>query len=392
MSTPRKPCEVTYSKNYFYTSHKGNKYDPKESIEGSGQSIVKVKCYDSNKIIREDFAVCFDGQWYPSDHTCEQKKCDAIHDISTEVYSCTSPEGVPVSCQQPSLPGTTITIRCVSSRDLTPDERTTQQKICLENGEWENWTRCHLQCGLVFNNDSSTEKNNSISNALYEHPWHAVVYLGKYGEWIQYCLGTLISNYIVITAHSCFGGGFDEEAGEISEEIQLKIVFAKYYRDFRRKEPSTPLMFSVVKFYRLNNILLLVVARYIEFSDTVRSVCLDHRTGKLDEGIGHIVGWGKDETGGLQARMTKSIKCESDEFCSLSKQHTFTPGDIGSGLVYQKSDGLFYLRGVFTTFFENSKLNLQSPIFTSTTDETNRNFIMKWSNRINKWVGNRNFI
>ncbi|RZF42301.1 hypothetical protein LSTR_LSTR003919 [Laodelphax striatellus] len=378
----------------------GKKYDPKESIEGSGQSIVKVKCYDTNKIIKEDFAVCFAGQWYPSDHTCEQKKCNAIQDIYNELHSCTTPEGVPVSCQQPSLPGTTITVRCVSSRNLTPDERTTQQKICLENGKWEKWNGCQFQCGLVFNNDSSTDKKDSITNVLYEHPWHAVIYLLKDGQWIQHCVGTLISNFMVVTAHSCLGGGLSE-LGEMSGVgLHIKIAVGKYYRDFSSGEPSHVQMFDVHRFYRLNTIVLLVVGMYIAFSDTVRSICLDDNMGKLDEEIGHIVAWDKDETGSL-ARVTKSIKLESneycrslniqkiqyDEFCSISKQHEFVPADIGSGLVYQKSDGLFYLRGVISALFMNdSNFNFPIPIFTSTTDEANRNFIIKWRNGVNKWV------
>ncbi|RZF42318.1 hypothetical protein LSTR_LSTR003936 [Laodelphax striatellus] len=549
-----------FHKSYFMvvllTSFFGNKYEPKESIEGSGQSIVNVKCYDSNKILQKDFAVCFDGQWYPSDHTCEQKKCDAIYNTSTELYSCTTPEGVPVSCQQPSLPGTKITIRCDSkyfttdnttiqqkiclgsgewenwsgcefkqkecgaiydistelytcsspegvpvscqppslpgtkitircdskysttdhktiqqkiclgsgewenwsrcefkqkecgaiydisterytcsspegvpvscqqpslpgtkitircdSKYFTTDNTTIQQKICLESGEWEKWSRCELQCGPVFNNDSSTEKNNYVSNVLSEYPWHTVIYLKKNGEWHQHCVGTLVSNFVVLTAESCvenmspgdlFRRGFDWSGGFESEEGHLKIAVGKYYRDYRSNEASSSQMYDVVNFYQMSNIALLIVGMYIEFSDTARSVLLDDVMGNVDEEIGHIVAWDKDETGSM-ARVAKSIRCESneicrssteinnirlwptdifkvtkgplwrDEFCSLSKQHAFVAGDIGSGLVYQKADGRFYLRGILSELYLGGKI----PIFVSTTDRAKRDFIIR---------------
>ncbi|RZF34244.1 hypothetical protein LSTR_LSTR009369 [Laodelphax striatellus] len=389
MSSPKKPCKIPYSKDHYYLSFEGIRLDPNESIDGCGKVAVNVKCFDPIKLIEpDDFAVCFDGQWYPSQHTCVQKKCAPLLDWFSTLVTCTTPKGVEGSCAEPAEPGTKVTFRCAPSRYQLPDGNVQHETVCLKGGRWEKMQHCNIVCGLdLTKNTSVGGNNNSSSKVLNQYFWHAVIFYLKDGEWEQLCVGTVFTSFSVITAHNCFLGDWRDLG-------PLKVGVGNNSRDYRNYAPSQ--VYSVEGFSSSwsdpPKIVILLVDRYIAFSDTVGNVCFFRlRNSELDGRNGHIVASTKDDNNfALQSlRWATNGECRSskelsgniqaDEFCSLSNIHTFSPNDIGAGLVVS-SGGLYHFLGLLIASDD------RIPVFLNISIGQNAQFMRNTLDSMTRWL------
>ncbi|RZF42317.1 hypothetical protein LSTR_LSTR003935 [Laodelphax striatellus] len=332
MSIPRKACEIPVFDDYYYLSLEGKKLDKERCYDGSGKFAVKVVCFEDSQIILPDnFAVCFDGQWYPSKNTCVLKTCELVYDTYSTRYTCNTPKGVEVNCRLPAEPGTEITIRCAHWRYTFHNSRqniTAIKRFCQKSGEWQTWENCTPPCGLVSNNYTLFEENsNSSLKLVNEFPWSAAIYGYIDDEWKQLCVGTVISLIHVLTASDCVLGmkpGF------------LRVAFGKYFKNLSDYNQDRV---HVVKYalnpppYRLS---ILIVAEYIEFNDDVGTACLLGPGEVLDVKLQHFVTRGKDGNQSvitLNCQTSKqprgNISSEDLLYCSPTSNHTFGPDELG---------------------------------------------------------------
>ncbi|RZF42307.1 hypothetical protein LSTR_LSTR003925 [Laodelphax striatellus] len=353
MSIPRKACEIPVSSDYYYLSLEGNTLDTKRCYDGSGKFAVRVVCFEDSKMIRPDnFAVCFDGQWYPSKHTCVQKTCAPVYDIYSSLHTCTNRKGVEVNCRLPAEPGTKITIRCAHWRYKFSNNNynniTVVERFCQKSGKWQPLEVCASVCGLISNNDTSFEENGDSSlKQVNKYFWNAVIFGYRDGGWKQLCFGTVITDFLVLTAYDCIG--------ESIENGTVKVAFGKYFKNYSDYDQDQ--VYNVLNVGRtpLFPIIMLAVAEYIEHSNEVGIVCLHKPDYIIDVEVGHIVTRGKDGSQSVVTLQCKPSKREIEENtfiflrCPPTNNHTFGPDELGGGLVvFRESRAI--LTGVLVQF------------------------------------------
>ncbi|RZF34380.1 hypothetical protein LSTR_LSTR008919 [Laodelphax striatellus] len=135
---PVKNCRVPDSRGTLYSlqstcSHQDYcTLEPGQEVFGNG-SLVSLKCFYTYMLREEqlDFVVCYDGAWYPKDHSC-LKMCRARH-YKTINLTCFY-KGKPVACNNNYRIGTMVTRSC------KPGYRTdteNEPNHCLKNGKWQ---------------------------------------------------------------------------------------------------------------------------------------------------------------------------------------------------------------------------------------------------------------
>ncbi|XP_022207753.2 uncharacterized protein LOC111064344 [Nilaparvata lugens] len=387
LASAMKPCIIPYNKEYFYFTNEVDRLKTGENINGDGKLVISVKCYSSRKIIKpSDFAVCFDGELYPTRHTCDpvQKKCAPKYDSYATIYSCTTPKGVQVSCELPAEPGTKLTVRCAHWRYKPPDVDMVREKFCQQNGEWEEHEDCSLQCGKLINKDhlNVTNNNSDASSLLFpisSVPWHATILVYLNSKWYFVCPATMISNVLVITAFSCF------------EKISWKILPLKISVGHNQQYQSLTEMYDVGQVYlseeRLS-IALVGVREYIEFSDTVGSICVGDIL-SLDTRLGRMLFWNKDsKSQTLSYNECQSLKginrvVGSNFFCNHLDNFTFSPVIIGLGLyLHDQNTNVTNLEAVLVDRSSDGEFG----VYADVREEANRNFITIKTQEFGQWL------
>ncbi|XP_022187246.2 uncharacterized protein LOC111046069 [Nilaparvata lugens] len=365
-------CTIPESKEYYYTSFDGTKrFLPKtDKIDGNGQQAVRVKCFESSKQSKaSDVVVCFNGEWFPSDHGCVTRSCDPVANTTSTNYTCTTAEGRDIACDTPVPINSKITIHCSHWRYMNPNPKNTS-KLCLEDGRWEKWDTCILECGgtLVKPLDDLSEI------ALYQNPWHVIIYRLEDSKWTEKCVGTILNNYMIITAHICFDFmSFEAKSA--------KVAVGQYYRDFETAQSLSriydvvlsPVMFSPL--YEMSPLVIIMTETYIHYTDTVVNACFNFKpVGEIDRLLWkNPIEWRiailrKDSGSTLKetenmlvasnseclskyADQLKGKRLRSDQFCAVFKsQRQFNTTDIGAGLmslvISRGKSKRFYLRGI----------------------------------------------
>ncbi|XP_039281897.1 uncharacterized protein LOC120350880 [Nilaparvata lugens] len=265
LSSGKKTCIIPDNTEYHYVTSEGDRLTTGDSIDGNGEFVVSVECFNFRKVIKPtDFAVCFDGKLYPGQHTCE-KQCAPKYDSYSTIFSCTTPKGDEVSCQLPAEPGTKLTIRCAHWRYKSPSIDMLGEKLCLQNGEWEEYKDCAPQCGLRSENDGLSSHTNKFKVGH----WRAVIFVYKKKRWTFLCRAAVISNVLVITALTCFGKFTSKRA------FPLKVGVGKYSTNYGDYLSTN--IYDVEKIYSSklqHSITIVGVDTYIEFSDTVGNICI----------------------------------------------------------------------------------------------------------------------
>ncbi|XP_022191301.2 uncharacterized protein LOC111049520 [Nilaparvata lugens] len=269
-----KSCRIPDSDERYYLSFDGTRrLHPRDRIGGNGQEAVRVRCFDLTQESKApDLVICFDGEWYPSDHRCLVKTCSPVHNTATTVFTCTTPNGVNVACNQPVPVNTEITIQCPYAGYFTNPSGENNRKLCLD-GEWENLYMCQHQCGLVIDKPPTKGKAEKFEEALYHNPWHVVIYHFKDKKWSQKCVGTILSKYVIITTESCLNPIDDKATANPLKSF--KVAVGQYYKDYKTAQTLSRI-YDIGRIFlsKKPGIALITTKTDIEFNDIVRDVCL----------------------------------------------------------------------------------------------------------------------
>ncbi|CAO1311525.1 unnamed protein product [Diamesa tonsa] len=132
-----------------------------------------------------------------------------------------------ISCVDKQIPGDKVIIKCKTGykpiNDVNESER-----ICMKTGEWSGSAlECEAECGY---------SSSGIA-------WNAPVFKNK----LPICGGTAISEFIVLSAASCF---VEQTSNGIKrlEITDYDVVVGKYQRDFDIRENA--------QFFKLRNIFI----------------------------------------------------------------------------------------------------------------------------------------
>ncbi|XP_039281806.1 contactin-4 isoform X2 [Nilaparvata lugens] len=133
-----KSCKVPDNKSTQYKSTPCEQHNycglvSGKIVAGNG-TMVTLKCADSYMPRNEnvDFIVCYDGVWYPKQHTC-LKACKALNYKSIDA-NCTY-KGEPVACNRNIRIGTQVQWKCKSGYETGHSNR---NNTCLKSGSWKS--------------------------------------------------------------------------------------------------------------------------------------------------------------------------------------------------------------------------------------------------------------
>ncbi|XP_022183996.2 uncharacterized protein LOC111043372 [Nilaparvata lugens] len=375
-SIPIQSCTIPESEEHYYTSFDGSKrlHPKKDIVEGNGQHAVKVKCRDSSKQSKAaDLAVCFDGKWYPSDHECVSRTCHPVQNTTSTNYTCTSPEGSHISCDQYVPSNTQITIQCSHWRYANPNGNQ-NKKLCL-NGIWEKWDTCEYQCGVTV---EPPPEVNLLKKALYKNPWHVLIYHFKDNKWSHKCMGTIISTNKIVTAHICFPSDTDLL-------FDIRVVVGQY-RDFRAPESSSRMLdvekVSYSRADEYSSIAIITTKTNIHYDDTVGDACfsLDPNFDISQASLNWKMAILKVDTvsriaskESVRMSLISNSQClprdkqfkenhlRPDQFCAVFVGNgRFNATDIGTGLMFAvKLPGnslQYYLQGILDGAIDDSRI------------------------------------
>lgn len=315
-----------------------------------------------------------------------------IQDISSSVsydIQC-SKEANKLNCSRADRvgPGTEAKIVCRTGYEFPNGHD--EHAICQENGTWSRQLEpCKQVCGVKDVSDPKV-------------PWHVGIYrtTSIVDQPRFVCGGTILNAKIIISAVHCFWDTLRDRAGAVE---QYRVVAGKFYKQYNDPQDKDIQTLKVAKIHYpeeyqhivelyANNIAVIVVDRYIEFTSHIAPICIEYNekgSGKISEldYVGHVAGWGieqlKDKASN-ELKFTELVtisrsKCRrdvgvnlfpfltNDKFCAHSEKSSddIYLADSGSGLVSTTqtigSKAIYYLRGVisigstYSDFEDNSK-------------------------------------
>uniref|UniRef100_A0A182PQY4 Peptidase S1 domain-containing protein n=1 Tax=Anopheles epiroticus TaxID=199890 RepID=A0A182PQY4_9DIPT len=172
-----------------------------------------------------------------------------------------------------------------------------------EKPEDPDWSR---QCGQRTDVDERTDQENETNR--FEFPWHVAVFsvtkiLGKLRKEFL-CGGTLIDDYLVVTAARCVHqrnratlvvqiGRWDLDARQEPRTQQIAVESLTVHRGY---VPSS----------HLNNIALLELTNGVQLGRAANRVCLPDHTVQFDtDSLCYVVGWSNFPTPNTPNRQLK---------------------------------------------------------------------------------------
>ncbi|XP_019696122.2 modular serine protease-like [Harpegnathos saltator] len=263
-------------------------------------SILTYTCNDGYMLNSSNTTICLNNIW---DYQVSCLKiCPPLNSTSVDI-SCNY-RGEEVSCSEPILPGTQVTLACkqfytLPSR-IDPDYRMME---CLDDGSWNRTIfYCMPECGKYMGHDEKLIVNGvEVKSEVF--PWHVLIYFKeKNMTYIQICSGSLIRNNLVISAAHCF---YDEDSRNIQNASSFVVAAGKRYRAWDADEQYSQK--SLVESIELDDqhwgeyfmdVALLKLKTPLELNMLVRPICIDreYKFGDivLQRGLGKMVVWNKN--------------------------------------------------------------------------------------------------
>ncbi|CAO1427838.1 unnamed protein product [Diamesa hyperborea] len=215
-----------------------------------------------------------------------------------------------IDCFKEHIPGDKVIMECKVGYKPMNDDR---ERICLETGEWSgSLFECETRCG-----DSS-----------FGTGWNAPVFKNK----SPICGGTFISEFIVLSAASCF---VEQTLNGIQrlEISDYDVVVGKYKRNFYIRESA--------QFFKLRNIFIqdsyagyekqfdanyavLTLDKPITYTYTIFPICIDlnpitveQKSMPAKDSLGPVLAFGYTEYNGSPAENLQILYLPliSDEQC-----------------------------------------------------------------------------
>lgn len=246
--------------------------------------------------------------------------------------------------------------------------------------------RCSPICGEVSEGTAYIVGGQTTN--ISRVPWHAGIYRrsGLDRQFEQICGGTIINAKIIVSAMHCF---WDPSEGTHYNYDAYEVVVGKTVRKYEAREEYKPQFFEIenihyidgysdLQSYYANDIVLVVLNKYIEFHSFIVPICLPQNLQYHDKvvpvgWIGTAAGWGLVESNGRPSEVLKKIElpvvsredCRdnsspefanfitSDKFCAgYLTGASVCQGDSGGGLVFPQTVGqktVYFLRGIVST-------------------------------------------
>lgn len=370
-------------------------------------SRIEYRCIENHSIEGNSTNVCYNGNWRHQKAAC-RPRCDphAIDGI-TILANCFRQEDnreVNVGCRQPLEPGTYATINCRAGYEIS--EEFHKRVTCGADGRWSPEPgRCTQTCGEQGSIGRPFIVGGYESN-IAEVPWHVGLYMKRRatGDFEHICGGSIISAKLIVSAMHCFWDGIENH---VHNRRQFQIAVGKSRRGIAEREDYPVQIIAIDKLlydeaynheqsYFVNDIVVAVLEKYIEFKTYVAPVCikwtLSFEESKVMAGVyGKVAGWGLTKPGGETSPVLKAIEMPtiSREECIANSPETFKnfitfdkfcagyldgvsvcEGDSGGGLVFPETVGrktVYYLRGIVSVGvrLQNSCDNFRYATFTN---------------------------
>ncbi|XP_074039166.1 clotting factor G beta subunit-like [Leptinotarsa decemlineata] len=333
-------------------------------------TVLSYSCNKGYTLSRSHkFIVCVKGSWDAEQPTC-LKRCPSLHSTTSTIVKCYDENKVEIECDQ-ATDGSEAKFRCANFYE--PNEIKIVPRYCRDG----TWNLPLLQCVPVCG-----QKNpNSSGNKVVEYPWVAAIFMKKNNEFINICIGTLLSEKIIITAAHCLAN-FEGEA--LKPEI-FKVGVGKYYnkyQDVRDLYAQYSDVQNVIVHRRFrgdsqrysSDIGFLITKDTFQLSIAVQPVCFRNvkNIHLTNQSRGIISGWGfPSKNGGMSDELEEieivykdEATCFSelprefldkyygyDKFCAgfYDNGTSACPRPSGKGLVFKNpQDKKFYIHGILS--------------------------------------------
>ncbi|KAG5892105.1 hypothetical protein JTB14_008074 [Gonioctena quinquepunctata] len=233
---------------------------------------------------------------------------DRVPSTSVLVYSCR--QGYKLSTVNskfycgPSLEPPSCDVSCPP---LNSSPTTTLKCIYCSGGSWNfPIPVCKPVCGKKVDNEVSTIVSDGKDIGKYEYPWITAIYRKTHGEFINSCVGTLITPRIIVTGAHCLT---ESNENVISEEL-IAIGVGKY---FNKYEDTRDIYAQYSKAARVilheafkgdirryqYDIALVITKRMFTLSPFVQPACYNNIDTIYPNvgSVGELAGWGLNEDG-----------------------------------------------------------------------------------------------
>lgn len=218
--------------------------EPKEKLSFGDYvepfSLVSYNCSRNHLIDGPPTNFCFRGQWKDAVPDCKPKcSTKAISGVSILAKECTLNDA-PVSCSQPSEPGTIAHIHC---RDRYFGSK--QQIIaCDEDG---TWTPSPEPCSPICGEEAPIGTPFVIGGfnaTISQVPWHIGIYqfVEALSTYNLVCGGTIANARVVISAMHCF---WDRSQGKPFDASLFHVAAGKELSDYNAIEQTNVQKFGV---------------------------------------------------------------------------------------------------------------------------------------------------
>lgn len=370
-------------------------------------SRIEYRCIENHAIEGNATNVCYNGNWRHPKASC-RPKCDPTGiDGITILANCYRREDdreVNVNCRQPLDPGTYATINCRAGYGISPEFH--KRVTCGADGRWSPEPgRCTQTCGEQGSIGIPFIVGGHESN-IAEVPWHVGLYMKQMptGDFEHICGGSIISARLVVSAMHCFWDGAENQVHNVR---QFQIAVGKSKRGIAEREDYPVQIIAVEKLlydeaynheqsFFVNDIVVVVVEKYIEFKTYVVPVCvkwtLSFEESKVTADVyGKVAGWGLTEPGGETSPVLRVVEMPTvgreecienspeqfknfitfDKFCAgYLNGVSVCEGDSGGGMVFPETIGrktVHYLRGIVSVGvrLRNSCDNFRYATFTN---------------------------
>ncbi|XP_018569615.1 limulus clotting factor C [Anoplophora glabripennis] len=336
-------------------------------------SVIIFECDAGYKLSSKIPLVCL-GQWSSPAPECDEL-CPPLYPSDTYDLRCVDKVGKEVSCTEAGH-GTILEYTCKTSYETPFGYKKT---LFCENGKWDRSTPvCQPVCGKKISNDAKPTIYGTDPNEKIEYPWIAAIYSKLKDSFENVCVGSILSQTVVLTAAHCVTNDF----GNVLPTEDYLIGVGKLYRSYQAPEDKNAQYLELSKIivpeeYKADtrkfsaDIAVLVVKKEISLTKVVQPVCFTNvKNIHLHAGsIGEVSGWGFTESNTPSEVLRTLVipyKYETicanelppdwadrynskDKICAgfVNKSMSVCTGDSGGGLAFRyREDNRYYIHGI----------------------------------------------